>query len=132
MKRSETMKRIAAFTVTLLIISTLAGCSSPTADQRNHVQVLILPKFEVNAMTGDFPGEAQCFYEEYLVGGDRYQIDGCPGTIELYYKNGVALCPVGQGKVAAALNTAAVLSDMRFDFSDAYVLSVGCGGAAEG
>ena len=50
----------------------------------------------------------------------------------MYYKDGVALCPVGQGKVTAALNTAAVLSDARFDFSEAYVLSVGCGGAAEG
>ena len=132
MKVSEAIKRIAAFAVTLLIIRALAGCSSQAADPRNPVQVLILPKFEVDAMTGDFPGEAQCFYEEYLAGGDRYQIDGCPDTIELYYKNGVALCPVGQGKVAAALNTAAVLSDTRFDFSDAYVLSVGCGGAAEG
>ena len=70
--------------------------------------------------------------DEYLAGGDSYQIDGCPGTIEVYYKDGVALCPVGQGKVTAALNTAAVLSDARFDFSEAYVLSVGCGGAAEG
>ena len=132
MKKTETIKRIASFVVILVIIGILAGCSLQAADQRNPVQVLILPKFEVDAMTGDFPGEAQCFYEEYLVGGDTYRIDGCPGTIELYYKDGVALCSVGQGKVAAALNTAAVLSDTRFDFSDAYVLSVGCGGAAEG
>ena len=39
---------------------------------------------------------------------------------------------LGQGKVNAALNTAAVLSDERFDFSDAYILAVGCGGVAEG
>ncbi|MBQ6471114.1 MAG: hypothetical protein IJJ33_03960 [Victivallales bacterium] len=58
-------------------------------------------------MTGDFPGEAQFFYEEYLDGGEPYRIDGCPGTIELYYKDGVALCPVGQGKTTAAMNTAA-------------------------
>lgn len=51
---------------------------------------------------------------------------------ELYYKNGVALRLAGQGKVSAALNTSAVLSDSRFDFSEAYILSVGCGGAAEG
>ena len=39
---------------------------------------------------------------------------------------------LGQGKVSAALNTTAVLSDPRFDFSDAYILPVGCGGSAEG
>ena len=38
----------------------------------------------------------------------------------------------GQGKVNAALSTAAVLSDQRFDFSGGYILSVGCGGSAEG
>ena len=132
MKISETIKRIAVFAVILLMIGMLTGCFSQATDQRNHVRVLILPKFEVEAMTGDFPGEAQCFYEEYLIGGDTYIIDGSPDTIELYYKNGIALCLVGQGKVSAALNTAAVLSDPRFDFSDAYVLSVGCGGASEG
>ena len=83
-------------------------------------------------MTGDFPGEAQYFYEAYLAGGDAYRIAGSPDTIELYYKNGIALCLAGQGKVSAALNTAAVLSDPRFDFSDAYILSVGCGGVSEG
>ena len=132
MKNSETIKRIAVFTVIFLLIGLLTGCSSQAKDQRNPVKVLILPKFEVGAMAEDFPGEAQCFYEEYLVGGDTYRIEGSPDTIELYYKNGIALCLVGQGKVSAALNTAAVLSDPRFDFSDAYVLSVGCGGAAEG
>ena len=132
MKISEAVKRIAAFAVILLMAGMLAGCSSRAVDQRNPVQVLILPKFEVGAMTGDFPGEAQCFYEEYLAGGDTYMIDGSPDTIELYYRDGVALCLVGQGKVSAALNTAAVLSDPRFDFSDAYILSVGCGGASEG
>lgn len=129
---SVTIKRVVTLAVMILMIGISTGCSSKVSDQRNPVRVLILPKFEVGAMTGDFPGEAQCFYEEYLVGGDTYQINGSPGTIELYYKNGIALCLVGQGKVSAALNTAAVLSDTRFDFSDAYVLSVGCGGASEG
>jgi purine nucleoside permease len=66
------------------------------------------------------------------MGGDTYTINGCPGTIEVYYKDGIALCLAGQGKVTAALNTAAILSDTGFDFSDAYILSVGCGGMAEG
>lgn len=96
------------------------------------VRVLILPKFEVDELSGDFPGEAQLFYEAYLSGGDVYDIDGCPEASKLYYKNGVAMCIVGQGKVNAAISTSAVLSDERFDFTDAYILDVGCGGAAEG
>ncbi len=122
----------AAFIAILMIIGTLAGCSLRSKDRELPVRVLILPKFEVNEITGDFPGEAQLFYEEYLAGGEAYEIEGCTETTRLYYKDGVALCPVGQGKVAAALTTSAVLSDTRFDFSDAYVLSVGCGGCAEG
>lgn len=31
---------------------------------------------------------------------------------------------VGQGKVNSAVNTSAVISDERFDFSDSYILSV--------
>ncbi|MBR6088799.1 MAG: hypothetical protein IKP86_02625 [Anaerolineaceae bacterium] len=129
---SKTIRRIAAFVLILMIAGMQAGYSEQATDQRMPVRVLILPKFEIGAMTGDFPGEGQCFYEEYLAGGETYIIDGCPGSIELYYKDGVALCLIGQGKVAAALNTAAILSDTRFDFSDAYILAVGCSGVAEG
>ena len=84
------------FTVILVIAGMQAGYASPEADQRKPVRILILPKFEVGAMAGDFPGEAQCFYEEYLAGGDSYILNGCPDTIELYYKDGIALCAVGQ------------------------------------
>ena len=132
MKISEALRRIAALAVILTVAGMCPGYSSQMTDQRKQVRVLILPKFEIGAMAGDFPGEAQYFYEQYLVGGETYAVNGCPGEIELYYKDGVALCLAGQGKVAAALNTAAVLSDTRFDFSDAYILSVGCGGVAEG
>ncbi|MBR0087503.1 MAG: hypothetical protein IJL98_07180 [Lachnospiraceae bacterium] len=83
-------------------------------------------------MSGDYPGEAQDFYAGYLDGGKVYDIKGLTGSEKLYYKNGVALFLLGEGKVAAALNTSAVLSDERFDFSRAYILSTGCGGAAEG
>ena len=96
------------------------------------VRILILPKFELGEISGDFPGEAQLFYDAYLAGGDVYDIGGSPEANRLYYKDGVAMCVLGQGKVKAALSTAAVLSDERFDFSDAYILAVGCGGVAEG
>ncbi len=115
-----------------VIIITQPGCSSQSKEKKLPVQVLILPKFEQGEIAGDFPGEAQYFYEEYLVGGDVFEIDGVPGTNKLYYKNGVAVLLLGQGKVNAALSTSAVLSDKRFDFSDAYILCVGCDGAAKG
>ena len=113
------------------IIFTLAGCSLQSKDKKIPVQVLIIPKFEVGENAGDFPGEAQYFYEEYLDGGDVFEIDCMPEGNQLYYKDGVAMFLAGQGKVSAALGTSAVLSDERFDFSDTYILSVGCGGAAK-
>ena len=125
-------KKLVAFAVILLFLFSLTGCFSQTKEQRLPVKVLILPKFEVDEMAGDFPGEAQCFYEEYLSGGDVYEIAGSAGENKLYYKEGVAMFVLGQGKINAAVNTAAVLSDGRFDFSGAYLLCVGCGGAAEG
>ena len=132
MKLLKTHKRTVVLAAILLIIGILIGYSVYLKNRKIPVRVLILPKFEVGEMTGDFPGEAQYFYEEYLAGGEEYEIDGGTEQNKLYYKNGVALYPLGQGKVSAALNTSAILSDGRFDFSDTYVLSVGCGGSAEG
>lgn len=124
--------RLAVFLIISLLAAGLAGCSSASAKQKLPVRVLILPKFEVDNITGDFPGEAQFFYEEYLAGGQEYLLSGASDQYKLYYKDGVALCITGMGKTEAALSTAAVLSDERFDFSDAYIFSVGCGGSAEG
>ena len=96
------------------------------------IRVLLLPKFETGAMTGDFPGEAQHLYEAYCAGGAEYDIrGGFPGH-KLYIKEGVALYVTGMGKVNAALSLYAVLSDPRFDFSESYVISVGCAGSAVG
>ena len=99
---------------------------------KTPVKVLILPKFEVGEMTGDFPGEAQYYYEAFLDGGDVYELPGVGEEGRLYVKDGAALLTLGMGKVNAALNTMAVLSDSRFDFSDAYIISTGCGGSAAG
>lgn len=126
-------KIIAVFSATVIAAFALAGCSGAENDQKQKpVKVLILPKFEVGEMSGDFPGEAQYYYEEYLDGGEKYTVKGSPEDLTLYYKDGVALCVIGMGKVSAALNTTAVLSDDRFDFSDATILSTGCAGSAEG
>ena len=92
------------------------------------VKVLIIPKFEVGELYGDFPGEAQYYYEHYLMGSEEYDIP-C-ALSKLYYKDGVALFLTGMGKINAVLGTMAVLSDSRFDFSGAYILSTGCAGSS--
>ena len=92
------------------------------------IKVLILPKFEIGELSGDFPGEAQFYYEHYLEGGDVYEVSGD----NLYVKDGVALYLTGMGKVNGALSTMAVLSDSRFDFSDACIISTGCAGSSVG
>ena len=109
-----------------------AGGPPAGNDGKMKVRVLILPKFEIGEITGDTPGEAQYYYEHYLAGAGAWDIPGASEGCRLYYRDGVALCLLGMGKVNAALNTTAVLSDGRFDFSEAYILSTGCAGTAEG
>ena len=77
MKLLKTQKLSIVLAAIMMIIAALSGCSSQLKDQSIHVKVLILPKFELDDIAGDFPGEAQYFYEEYLAGGDVYEIDGC-------------------------------------------------------
>ena len=120
----------------LLMVMACAAVPGALAEQANTagsplpVKVLILPKFEVGEMAGDFPGEAQYYYEAYLTDAEAFDVPyGAPGT-KLYYKDGVALCVLGMGKVNAALTTMAILSDARFDYSQAYILSTGCAGSA--
>lgn len=96
------------------------------------IKVLILPKFEVGEMEGDDPGEAQYYYERYLEGGETYELPGGDADDILYVKDGVALCVTGIGKASASISTMKALSDSRFDFSDAYVISTGCAGSARG
>lgn len=100
--------------------------------QKQAIRVLLLPKFETGAMTGDFPGEAQHLYEDWCIGGQEYEIRGGFPSHKLYVRDGVALYVTGMGKVNAALSLQAVLLDSRFDFSDCYVISVGCAGSAWG
>ena len=83
-------------------------------------------------MSGDFPGEAQYYYEQYLNGAEEYDVPNGPEGSKLYYRDGVALCLLGIGKVNAALGTMAILSDERFDYSQAYILDTGCAGSAAG
>lgn len=110
--------------------SSVSADSKSTSDAPIDIKVLILPKFENGEMTGDFPGEAQYYYDAYVKDGDEYSITGGFEDNKLYVKDGVALYVTGMGKVNSAMSLQAILSDDRFDFSNAYILSTGCAGSA--
>ncbi len=123
------MKKLLSAVLVIMLASAVFPAMTEQASPL-PVKVLILPKFEVGEMAGDFPGEAQYYYEQYLSGGEEYEV---PYTSsKLYWKDGVALCVLEMGKVNAALSTMAILSDSRFDYSEAYILSTGCAGSAAG
>ena len=123
------MKKLAAVILALVLALLTVGAAFAEED-KIEIKVLILPKFENGQMEGDFPGEAQYYFETYLQGGEAYDVAGGFEDNKLYVKDGVALYVTGMGKVNAALSTVAVLNDSRFDFSNAYVLSTGCAGSA--
>lgn len=123
------MKKLLALLFALVLTAAaafaLAEDASPIV-----IKALILPKFESGEMAGDFPGEAQYYYEGYCMGGEEYDIVGGFEGNKLYVKDGIALYVTGMGKVNTALSLQAVLMDNRFDFSNAYIISTGCAGSA--
>lgn len=114
-----------ALVLTVAAAFALAEDASPIV-----IKALILPKFESGEMSGDFPGEAQYYYEGYCMGGEEYDIVGGFENNKLYVKDGIALYVTGMGKVNTAMSLQAVLMDDRFDFSNAYIFSTGCAGSA--
>ncbi len=126
------MKKLHSGLVLMVLLFAVCLVSASCAKKATPIpiKVLLLPKFEVDEMAGDFPGEAQFYYEKYLAGGEEYTVKGGYEDHKLYVKDGVALYLPGMGKANAALSTMAVLSDSRFDFSNAYVISTGCAGSS--
>ena len=115
--------------IPLMLLSSLTGCNNA---KPTEVKVLIIPKFEIDEMSGDDAGEAQLFYEQYCKDAKKEKIDHLPETASFYMNkdNGVGLLITGSGKTAAGLSVAAVLNCKQYDFSKAYIISVGCGGGS--
>ncbi len=125
------MKRILIALLFLILGATLFAEGIAEVSVKIPIKVLILAKFEVGDLTGDTSGEAQLYYEKYLKGGCKeYTIENGFEDNTLYVKDGIALYITGIGKVNAAMSTLAVFNDIRFDFSDTYILSTGCAGSA--
>ena len=125
------MKKCITFVLMLVLACTTCLFAQGAMEvEKTPVKVLILPKFEIGDLSGDFPGEAQYYYEAYVKDGEEYDIKGGFENNKLYVKDGVALYLTGMGKVNSAMSLQAVLSDNRFDFSDCYFLSTGCAGSS--
>ncbi len=59
----------------LLFSLTLSACADKTGKtEKTALKVIIIPKFEIGEMSGDFPGEAQLFYEKYCMGCEEVAI----------------------------------------------------------
>lgn len=114
----------------MLCVLVISSCSS--ADKKTALKVIIFPKFEIDDLEGDFPGEAQLFYNEYCEGCGETEIPHMPPTGRFFVneENGVGILISGSGKTAASLTLSAVLSSGLYDFSDTYIISVGCGGGS--
>ena len=123
-------KLIAVLLLVLVMVSAVYAPALAEAEAPIEIKALILPKFEAGEMSGDFPGEAQYYYEAYCEGGDAYDIVGGFEGNKLYVKDGVALYVTGMGKVNTSMSLFAILADSRFDFSNAYIISTGCAGSA--
>lgn len=124
------MKKLVSAFLALLMVFSMFVFSYAEENNTIEIKALILPKFEVDEVFGDFPGEAQYYYEAYCQGGEEYEIKGGFENSKLYVKDGVAIYVAGMGKVNAALTVNNILADKRFDFSNAYIISTGCAGSA--
>ena len=128
---SKCLKSIVSILLCAVILFSLSACAM-TEKKSAKVKVLIVPKFEIDEISGDYPGEAQLFYEKYCPGEKPVDIVHLPDATQFYLneKSGVAILITGSGKTAAALAMTAVLNAPELDFSDAYIVSVGCSGGS--
>ncbi|MGN1069675.1 MAG: hypothetical protein ACI4P5_04640, partial [Candidatus Fimadaptatus sp.] len=57
-------KMLSVLLVLMMLVAVIpAAALADAADAPIEIKVLILPKFEAGEMSGDFPGEAQYYYE---------------------------------------------------------------------
>ncbi len=109
------------------VILSVATLGAQAVAEKQEIKVILLDMFEVGENKGDFAGEFQHFYEAYLDGAESYQLSKMPLTLYIN-EDGVAGCIAGMGKAQASSSLTAILSDSRFDCSNAYILVSGCSG----
>ncbi len=111
-----------------------SACGADKSSKPVKIKALIIPKFEIGEMSGDDIGEAQLLFEKYCPESSETVLPNMPETARFYLNenNGVALLVTGSGKTACALAMTAVLSNNNYDFSDSFIISVGCAGGSAG
>lgn len=114
-------------TMLLLVVFAIGAVFAQGAVETIPVKVLVLNMFEVGEYSGDFAGEFQHWYEQYLDGAQSYDVQGFPNPL-FVNDSGVAGAVTGMGKAEAASSLTAILSDNRFDFSETYIIVSGCSG----
>jgi purine nucleoside permease len=113
------------------ILACLLSCYGATtilcADNKIPIKAVIVSMFENGEDTGDTPGEMQFWVER---GNFDKKMDFPLGLHTLYYRNdGVLLTCTGGGVTNATASIMALGMDPRFDFSKAYWIIAGIGGA---
>ena len=132
LERTAVRKRLLLIPIIIICVSVCSSCSE--TQKRSALRAIIVSKFEEGEITGDFPGEAQLFYERYCPDCEEIDIPHMPPTAHFYMnkENGVGLLITGSGKTAAGLSLVTLLSSEVCDCSDAYIVSVGCAGGSVG
>ncbi len=92
------------------------------------IKILILPKFDIGPLGNGVCGEGELFYQEFVKGGEEYELKGLFPGEKLFVKDGIALTLTHAGKVNTTATLMAILTDPRFDCSEMQTLSVGCAG----
>lgn len=132
--KSKIKKTVIAILCVSFIAGSAAALSACSKSDTVKIKALIIPKFEIDDMARDFPGETQLFYEKYCMGLEPTELKGLPSGSSFFVnkETGVAILITGEGKTAAGLATSAVLLNDKYDTSKAYIISVGCAGGSTG
>jgi len=95
------------------------------------LNVLVLAKMEKGEMSEDTIGEAQLTYDRFIKGDDEIVYE-LANKCKLYLnaKTNVGIVVTGSGKTAVSSAMATILSDLRFNFEEALIISIGCSGAS--
>lgn len=85
-------RRFLCLLIAAVLCATLLPACAGTP-KKTTLKAIIIPKFEVGEMSGDFPGEAQLFYEEYCMGCEEIEISHMPPSTHFYVNpdNGVGI-----------------------------------------
>ena len=137
MKKTLALLIAALLIVTSVFVSSCSSTDTGTEEKDSgavKLKAIIVPKMELGEMSGDFPGEAQLFYEKYCPGTEETRVPHMPESAHFYVnkENGVGILVTDSSKTAASLSLMAILSCEEYDHSEAAIVSVGCAGGSKG